>query len=113
MFFQWLADMRLEPNERGWLGPKLFEYMRYESDDSDVGKYNGGQKLLFWAVSLGALGLLLSGLVMWFPRAFPRILNEFAFLLHDVTFLLFAARVVFHIYPGPAEPARSGRPAAW
>ena len=46
----------------GWLGPKLFQYMRYETDDADVGKYNGGQKLLFWAVSLGALGLLLSGL---------------------------------------------------
>src|SRR5215467_11510875 len=82
MFFQWLGDMSFEPSERGWLGPKLFQYMRYESDDSDVGKYNGGQKLLFWAVSLGAVGLLLSGLVMWFPRAFPRLLMEFAFLIH-------------------------------
>ena len=47
-------------------------YMRYEDDDPRTGKYNGGQKLYFWAVSLGAVGLLLSGLLMWFPSGFPR-----------------------------------------
>jgi formate dehydrogenase subunit gamma len=109
MFFQWLLDMRLEPSEKGWLGAKLFEYMRYQSDDSDVGKYNGGQKLLFWAVSLGAIGLFLSGLVMWFPMAFPLLLREFSFLLHDVTFILFVVAIVFHIYLGTAaEPGTFG-----
>src|SRR5215813_5176875 len=67
MFFHWAREMAFEASEKGWLGPKLFEYMRYQTDDSDVGKYNGGQKLLFWAVSLAAVGLFLSGLVMWFP----------------------------------------------
>src|SRR4029077_16294596 len=83
--------------------------MRYQSDDSDVGKYNGGQKLLFWAVSLGALGLFLSGLVMWFPMAFPALLREVSFLLHGVTFILFAVAIVFHIYLGTAaEPGTFG-----
>ena len=109
MFFQWLSDMYFRDDERGWLGPKLITYMRYETDDSQTGKYNGGQKLLFWAVSLGALGLLLSGLVMWFPRAFPAILIEFSFLLHDVTFILFVVAIVFHIYLGTAaEPGTFG-----
>jgi formate dehydrogenase subunit gamma len=105
MFFQWLADMHLEPDERDWLGPRLFQYMRYETDDSRVGKYNGGQKLYFWAVSLGTVGLLLSGLMMWFPGAFPRVLMELAYVIHDVTFILFAVSLVFHIYLGTAaEP---------
>ena len=105
LFFQWLADMHLEPDERDWLGPRLFQYMRYETDDSRVGKYNGGQKLYFWAVGLGAVGLLLSGLMMWFPRSFPRILMELAYVIHDVTFILFAVSLVFHIYLGTAaEP---------
>ena len=109
MFFHWLAEMRLEPGEKGWLGAKLFEYMRYQGDDSQVGKYNGGQKLLFWAVSLGALALLLSGLVMWFPLAFPQLLREFSYLLHDATFILFAVAIVFHIYLGTAaEPGTFG-----
>jgi formate dehydrogenase subunit gamma len=101
----WAADMRFEAGERGWLGPKLFQYMRWEGEDPDVGKYNGGQKLFFWSMGLGALGLLLSGLMMWFPRSFPRLLMEFAYLIHDVTFIFFAVAVVFHIYLGTsAEP---------
>lgn len=109
MFFHWLSDMRLEPDEKGWLGAKLFQYMRYEADDSEVGKYNGGQKVLFWAVSLGALGLLLSGLIVWFPLAFPAILRQLAYVIHDITFILFAVAIVFHIYLGTAaEPGTFG-----
>jgi len=106
MFVHWLGEMRLEPNEREWLRPrKMIEYMRYQGEDPEVGKYNGGQKLFFFAASLGALGLLLSGVVMWFPLEFPRILRELAILIHDVTFILFVVAVVFHIYLGTAaEP---------
>ncbi len=101
----WAADMKFEPQERGWWGPKLIRYMRWEVEDEEVGKYNGGQKFFFWSMGLGALGLLLSGLLMWFPRTFPRILMEFAYLLHDVTFILFAVAIVFHVYLGTsAEP---------
>jgi formate dehydrogenase subunit gamma len=109
MFFQWVSDMHVESYERDWIGPKVFQYMRYETDDSNVGKYNGGQKLFFWAAGLGAVGLLLSGLMMWFPRAFPPILMQLAYVLHDVTFILFAVAIVFHIYLGTAaEPGTFG-----
>jgi formate dehydrogenase subunit gamma len=74
-----------------------------------VGKYNGGQKLFFWATALGAVGLLLSGLLIWFPRAFPRLLLEFSYVIHDVTFILFTVAIVFHIYLGSAaEPGTFG-----
>ena len=76
MFIQWVSEMYLESSERDWLGPKAIRYMRYEAaDDSNVGKYNGGQKLLFWLVSLAALGLLVTGLLMWFPGEFNRLLH--------------------------------------
>ena len=109
MFFQWIADMHLEPGDREWMGGKTLRYMRYETDDSDVGKYNGVQKLYFWAVSLGAVGLLLSGVMMWFPRTFHGFWMELAYLLHDVTFILFAVSLVFHVYLGTAsEPGTFG-----
>ena len=109
MFFHWLGDMRFLPSERGWLGPKAFQYMRYQSDDSDVGKYNGGQKLYFFGVSLGMLGLVLSGLIMWFPRSFPQIVRELSYLLHDFTFIVFAVSIVGHIYLSTAaEPGTFG-----
>ena len=109
MFFQWVSDMRLEPAERDWLGPRAIQYMRYQTDDSQVGKYNGGQKLYFWAVSLGAVGLLLSGLLMWFPTGFPPLVRQLAYLIHDFTFFCFAVSLVFHVYLGTAaEPGTFG-----
>ncbi len=105
MFFDWVGDMHFEPQEKGWWGPKLFHYLRWEVEDQDVGKYNGGQKFFFWTVGLGALGLLLSGAMMWFPRSFPKLLMELAYVIHDLTFILFAIAIVFHIYLGTsAEP---------
>ena len=106
MFVHWFSEMHLTGKDREFLTPSgMIRYFRYQGEDSEVGKYNGGQKLYFWAVSLGAVGLLLSGLLMWFPRAFPRIVLEFAFLIHDITFILFVVSLVFHIYLGTAaEP---------
>lgn len=105
MFFHWVRDMLLEPSDRGWFGRKFLDYMRYRGDDQDGGKYNGGQKLFFWAVSLAALSLLASGVVMWFPESFGNMVRAVAILLHDVTFILFAIAMVGHIYLGTAaEP---------
>ena len=111
MFFEWASDMRLKKSERKeWIsGGRAIQYMRWETDDSNVGKYNGGQKLLFWAAALGALGLLLSGLMMWFPGSLPSILMQFAYLIHDITFIAFVMLIVFHIYLGTvAEPGTFG-----
>jgi formate dehydrogenase subunit gamma len=106
MFFHWLKEMILRPSERDWLGPKLLAYMRHETTgEEDVGKYNGGQKLFFFATSLGAVGLLLSGLILWFPTAFPPVPWMLAILLHEITFILFTVAIVLHIYLGTAaEP---------
>ncbi|MDQ6891291.1 MAG: formate dehydrogenase subunit gamma [Acidobacteriota bacterium] len=109
MFLHWLGDMRNTGSERGWSIQDTLRYMRYESDESNTGKYNGGQKLFFFAVSLGAVGLLLSGLLMWFPSYFPNVLRELAYLIHDFTFIAFAVAIVAHIYLGTAaEPGTFG-----
>jgi formate dehydrogenase subunit gamma len=106
-FFHWLGDMHFRPEEKGsWRPSKLMAYMRYEDDPAvEVGKYNPGQKVFFWAVTLGAVGFLVSGIVMWFPLQFPRIVREIAILLHDITFIFFFIGIVTHIYLGTAaEP---------
>lgn len=106
MFFHWASEMVLERSERGWLGPRLLRYMRYQDEgDTDVGKYNGGQKLLFWFAALAALGLFASGIVMWFPESFPVLVREAAILGHDVTFVLLVIAILGHMYLGTAaEP---------
>jgi len=107
MFQNWRREMRLEPKDREWLGPGAFRRLGFLEleRDPEVGKYNGGQKLFFYAVSLGAVGLLASGLVLWWPTSFSQPIRLAGILLHDVTFILFAVAIVLHIYLGTAaEP---------
>ena len=59
MFFHWLPDMHSSPSQKRWSLADARRYMRYETDESDTGKYNGGQIAFFYAVALGAVGLLL------------------------------------------------------
>jgi formate dehydrogenase subunit gamma len=106
-FVHWLGDMTFGESERGWWRPSvMLGYMRWENEPAwEGGKYNGGQKMFFWAVCLGAVGFLVSGIPMWFPLYFPQIVRELAILLHDITFICFVIGVVFHIYLGTiAEP---------
>ena len=102
MFLHWRREMRLEPKDREWLGPKVFRYMSFQERDPEGGKYNGGQKLFFFAVSLGALGLLVSGLVLWWPASFSQPSRVAGILLHDVAFILYAVAIVLHVYLGTA-----------
>ena len=110
MFVHWFSDMHLTGKDREFLTPRgMVRYFRYQGEDSEVGKYNGGQKLLFWAAAVGALGLLLSGIVIWFPELFGQGLREASYVVHDVAFILFFAMIIGHIYLGTAaEPGTFG-----
>jgi formate dehydrogenase subunit gamma len=105
MLVHWWNDMWLLPADREWLRPgKAVAYMRHEGDDSEVGKYNGGQKLFFFAAGLAAIALVVSGVVLWLAEL-PKPIQEAAILLHDLTFIVLIAAVVLHIYLGTAaEP---------
>lgn len=104
-FFSWQSEMRIEERDKDWFGPKLFKFLRYEDEAIDTGKYNGGQKLFFYAISVGALALLISGIPMWWPAQFSPTVKLLAIVLHDVTFIFFLVGVISHIYMGTAaEP---------
>jgi len=63
------------------------------------GKFNGGQKLLFWALGICLLLLLLSGLVMW--RAYfhpPAALARIASLTHAASGAVMIGLIIVHIY---------------
>lgn len=69
----------------------------------DVGRYNGGQKVLYFALVLLMLGLLLTGLVMWrayFSAFFPIWAIRLASVLHAVFALLMICAIIVHIYAG-------------
>ena len=67
----------------------------------EVGKYNAGQKLLFYAIVLCLIGLLLSGIVIWrayFAVYFSVEVIRFASLLHAFCAFVLICAIIVHIY---------------
>lgn len=86
--YQWLRQINDVLNNR-------------EEKLPEVGKYNAGQKLLFYVLILCMLGLLLSGLVMWreyFSFYFPIWAVRAASLLHAVCAFVLICAIIVHIY---------------
>jgi formate dehydrogenase subunit gamma len=104
MFFAWLGQMRFDESDKKF---NAISYLKFGSaqEDQNVGKYNAGQKFFFFAAALGALALLLSGIVLWFPVSFSQGTRELSIVLHDLAFIAFFIAIVGHIYLGTAaEP---------
>ena len=101
----WWGDMRVTDDDRRWR-QAISHYIRNE--DAAVppaGRFNYGQKLLFWLMLWGGIALLVSGLVMWFVAAVPwelRTLRSAATLVHAVSALLTIGGFIVHVYMGVA-----------
>jgi formate dehydrogenase subunit gamma len=67
----------------------------------EVGRYNAGQKMLFFVLGTSMLLLLLSGIVIWrryFSAYFPIEVIRLAVLVHAVAGFVIIASIIVHIY---------------
>ena len=67
----------------------------------EIGRYNAGQKYLFWTLVVCILLLFLSGIVIWQPYFAPKMpvgLLRLAVLLHAVAGFVAIAAILVHIY---------------
>lgn len=103
MYRMWSAQMRFDDVDRQWW--KSLHYYIQNQDDKmpPAGRYNAGQKMLFWTFFLGGLVLLLSGLVLWFTDSIPwnmRWLRYLAVIVHPAAALLTIGTFMIHLYMG-------------
>jgi formate dehydrogenase subunit gamma len=94
-------DNVLRPSDWQWLRQWRDVVNNHEERLPEVGRYNGGQKLLFYVLVLCLLGLLLTGLAMW--RAYftlPVDLVRLASVLHAICALVLICAILVHIYAG-------------
>ena len=66
-----------------------------------VGKYNAGQKRVFWAMSISLAVLLITGVMFWrpwFAPFFPIVVLRAAVLLHSVAAVVLVLSTVMHVY---------------
>ena len=102
MFVKWASQMKLDADDRVWLANSHKYAMNQEEGLPEVGKFNGGQKMMFWMQALFTALLLVSGAVLWFPELMPRALRLGAVLLHPLAAIGAIGGIIVHIYMGTA-----------
>lgn len=98
MFRRWAAQMQLDQDDQEWLAKSHLYAQNLEAGIPESGRFNAGQKMLFWVQSASAFFLLLSGVVIWFPEVMPRALRLTALLLHPVCAAVSIGGIIVHIY---------------
>ncbi len=105
MFLMWRRDMRTTQADRAWR-KAIVHYIRNEDDRvPGAARFNFGQKQLFWVMVWGALALLVSGIVLWFPESIPwplRGVREASVLVHATSALITIGAFIIHLYMGLA-----------
>ena len=86
--------------DRQWLKQSGEMFAGHKENMPPVGKYNAGQKIVFWSMTISLLVLLLTGLLFWhawFPHM-PVLLRRIGVLLHAVSAVVLVLTVIVHIY---------------
>jgi formate dehydrogenase subunit gamma len=109
MFVAWKRQMRLDSDDRRWLRQAHRYAVNDESGLPDAGRFNAGQKSLFWMQSLSGVLLLLSGIVLWWPEVMPRPLRLSAILIHPAAAVISIGGLIVHIYMGTAAVPKAFR----
>ena len=102
MFFMFVGANVWRKEDSAWLGSAS----RLISEGNAakmpaVGKYNGGQKLVFWVFTLCLIVLLATGLLFWqawFAASVPIPLQRIAVLLHAIAAFVLVLGVIVHAY---------------
>ena len=101
MFFRFWKLNIITPVDKEWLS-RVKEMV--DGDDHNMpesGKYNGGQKLLFWLLAACMVLLLLSGIVIWrvyFSALFPIGVIRLCSVVHAAAAALMIGLIIVHVY---------------
>lgn len=122
MVLRYAKRNRIKNHDRQWLSQWRKVLNNNDEGVPAVGKYNGGQKVLFWVLVFSMLILFISGLVMWreyFSGFFAVGLIRFASLLHAFFAFVLITSIIVHAYAaiwvkGSVGAMTSGKvSAAW
>ena len=101
LFLRFQRENRITDEDRAWRAQMGRMIRGDKAGLPAVGKYNYGQKLVFWVMSLCLLVLLVTGFMFWrpwFAPAFPIIAIRIAALLHAIAAFGLVMAVIVHVY---------------
>jgi formate dehydrogenase subunit gamma len=96
-----LRDNRWLPADRQWTR-HMFAYMRKEHPDTgETGKYNAGQKMMFWSMLPLIAVLAVTGVMLWqpwFAPSFAAGTRRVAGLVHAAAAFIMFVGIGVHVY---------------
>ncbi|MDY0073420.1 MAG: formate dehydrogenase subunit gamma [Thauera sp.] len=99
MFIRFAGNNTMGAADWDWLS-KIDRMV--DGDDHDMpaqGKYNGGQKLLFWLLSISMVLLTVSGVIMWRSQFdFSTGLIRLAVVVHAASAAFMIGLILMHVY---------------
>ena len=99
MFFRFRALNQMTAADKEWLS-RVGEMM--DGNDHNMpeqGKYNGGQKAMFWAMALCMLLLFVSGIMLWRAYfSFPVDVVRLGAVVHAAIAAIMIAMIFVHVY---------------
>jgi formate dehydrogenase subunit gamma len=99
MFFRFKALNTMEPADREWLDRVGEMIDGNDHNMPEQGKYNGGQKMMFWTMSVCMLLLFVSGILLWRTYfTFPVDLVRFGAVLHAAVAAFMIGIIMVHVY---------------
>jgi len=102
-FLNWFAPMTWTGADTRWVRRiKAYVTNQDKIESADVGFFNAGQKLYFWAIALSGVLFLITGLLMWFDNVMGRWIVAVSYVIHDLAGLLMLAGFIIHFYEGTA-----------
>jgi len=98
---RFFADNLMTAADWQWMRQLRDVITNHDERLPEVGRFNAGQKLLFWVMIATMLLLLLSGIVIWqpwFAPYFPIELIRVAVVIHSVSAFALMLGIIVHIY---------------
>ena len=98
-FFRYWKYNFIDKEDIKWM--KSVKTVLKGHETGDIGKYNGGQKGMFWLMTACMAVLLCTGFIAWrpsFAEMFPIPVIRLALLFHAWAALILIAGIIVHVY---------------
>lgn len=101
MFLRFWRYNTFEKEDRLWFRNVKGVMLNRKGERLHIGKYNAGQKVLFWFIMAAIVVLLATGLVIWrryFSEYFPIEVVRWSLLLHSLAGIGLMLLIIGHIH---------------
>jgi len=103
MYVMWSSQMGVTQTDKDWFSSVGYYIQNEDEKMPPAGRYNAGQKSLFWGFVFCMILLLSTGIFMWIPQYFAwhsPIAMRIATIIHASSALLTIGLFLIHVYMG-------------